>query len=105
MNEDGVRNLLHYLLLPQYNTPWYILGADEQAAVKKFPTVIVKNTNVRGDTRMGHWIAFYLQEPGKYEYFDSYGQSLDLYTRVVAPEGECFAENFYSIQSSDSFLC
>ena len=107
MNEDDLRKLISLLPLPKKMTkpPVYVLPADEDVNITTYPACIIRNTNKTGVNTMGHWLAFYLPTRGTYEYMDSYGLPLNNYPNVMAPPGRCVAENCYTLQANDSYLC
>jgi len=68
-----------------------------------YPICIIQNTDLIKDAGK-HWVAYFIESPTSWEFFDSYGELPSLY-KLSTPPGEMIEYNPKVLQSGHSTLC
>lgn len=92
----------------QLKQPHFVVAADDLHAATKncrsYPYAVIANCDSKHEAG-SHWISFFVLSPTSYEFYDSYGYTLDKYTKNQRPAGKLVAENCVSLQDANSDLC
>ena len=109
MNTETIENCLSLLFNKnRIKIPFYVCAANEIKNyiknTKKFPLMIIQNTDKAGDSGK-HWLAWFILSSKSTEYFDSYGNPCLKYKYVEKPVENITKENCLPLQSDTSYLC
>lgn len=85
-----------------------VYPADKLPIVNKYPFILIANTD-NHDGPGKHWVAIYLDENKKGEFFDSFGQSPSVYgpyfENFLMENSIDFTSNLRTLQSMMSAVC
>jgi len=85
--------------------PAFVIASDETEVVQVdlFPCCIIQNTKPKNHPGE-HWIAYWIPKKNSYEYFDSFGNSIDTYS-VEKPPGVMVMSNDRVLQCDNTSTC
>jgi len=100
--ESTLESLLYFTKL---NLPFHVIAANELKSlnITSYPSIIIQNCDILGQPG-SHWIAYYVTSKNTTEYFDSYGNDINMYPNVQVP-GKIVKENCIPLQPSNSEAC
>jgi hypothetical protein len=108
MDTQEIENIFKILFsLTKITFSFFVTAADTAPQIKnikKFPILIVQNTDKNKDPGK-HLIAWFILSETHAEYFDSYGKKIKTYKNVQKPTSNIVFENCLSLQSPTSFVC